>query len=53
MITNLSHIDFPKSPVARTGRLTRSTVGELAARLAEGVSDKAALILYGPLMEDL
>jgi len=34
-------------------RLTRSTVGELAARLAEGVSDKAALILYGPLMEDL
>ncbi len=34
-------------------RLTRSTVAGLAARLAEGVSDKAALILYGPLMEDL
>lgn len=34
-------------------RLTRSTVGGLAARLAEGVSAKAALILYGPLMEDL
>ena len=34
-------------------RLTRSTVAGLAVRLAEGVSDKAALILYGPLMEDL
>ena len=34
-------------------RLTRATVGELATQLAEGVSDKAALILYGPLMEDL
>ena len=34
-------------------RLTRSTVAGLAARLAEGVSAKAALILYGPLMEDL
>ncbi|MDQ1232005.1 uroporphyrinogen-III C-methyltransferase [Sphingomonas sp. SORGH_AS_0879] len=34
-------------------RLTRSTVGDLAAQLSEGVSDKAALILYGPLMEDL
>jgi len=28
-------------------------VAGLAAQLAEGVSDKAALILYGPLMEDL
>nr|WP_221211539.1 uroporphyrinogen-III C-methyltransferase [Sphingomonas pseudosanguinis] len=34
-------------------RLTRASVGALAAQLAEGVSDKAALILYGPLMEDL
>ena len=34
-------------------RLTRSTVAGLAARLVDGVSDKAALILYGPLMEDL
>ncbi|GAA3250834.1 hypothetical protein GCM10020258_06080 [Sphingomonas yabuuchiae] len=34
-------------------RLTRATIGALAAQLAQGVSDKAALILYGPLMEDL
>ena len=34
-------------------RLTRATIGALAAQLAEAMSDKAALILYGPLMEDL